>query len=166
MTLLIVVAALSAVYVLAAPAPGPGRARSEPAPPAVDLAVICDLLTAALASGASLPRALAAVGAAAGEERLTRAARALHLGSSWADAWGGHNLGTVLAPAWEDGADPSPLLEQLARSIRANRKASAKAAAARLSVRLVVPVGVCLLPAFVLVGIVPILLSGSTALLG
>ena len=75
-------------------------------------------------------------------------------------------MSEVLAPAWSEGADPAPLLEQLARSIRANRKAIAKAASARLSVQLVLPVGLCLLPAFILVGVVPVLVSGSLRILG
>lgn len=132
----------------------------------VDLAVTCDLLCAALHAGASLPRACETVGVAADRGQLRTAARALHLGASWEEAWGGYVLGEVLAPAWTDGADPTPLLEQLARSIRANRRTAARAAAARLSVQLVLPVGLCLLPAFILVGVVPMLVSGSLRILG
>lgn len=144
-------------------------ARGSRVAPGVDLALVCDLLCVALAAGASLPRACAAVGEAAGSghgQVLARAAYALRLGASWAEAWAGHTLGEVLAPAWQDGADPTPLLRQLARSLRANRAASAKEAAARLSVHLVLPVGLCLLPAFILVGIVPLLVSGSIGMLG
>ncbi|HLS01195.1 MAG TPA: secretion system protein, partial [Beutenbergiaceae bacterium] len=61
---------------------------------------------------------------------------------------------------------PTPLLNQLARSIRANRSAHAKQAAARLAVQLVLPVGLCLLPAFILLGIVPLLVTGSLSLFG
>ncbi len=146
------------------PPPGPAHP-----PRGIDLAVVCDLLCVALRAGASLPRACQAVGDVSGAghgRRLRRAAKALHLGSSWEEAWQGHVLGEVLAPAWSDGAVPTPLLEQLARSIRANRKAIAKAAAARLSVQLVLPVGLCLLPAFILVGVVPVLVSGSLRILG
>lgn len=137
--------------------------------PGVDLAMVCDLLCVALSAGASLPRACEAVGEVAGGGHGTAmryASRALHLGASWPEAWRGHVLGEVLAPAWGDGADPTPLLQQLARSIRANRSASAKQAAARLSVQLVLPVGVCLLPAFILVGVVPLLIGGSIRILG
>lgn len=135
----------------------------------LDMAVVCDLLCVALRAGASLPRACEAVGAVAGGAHgmaLLRAAKALRLGAPWDSAWAGHVLGDVLSPAWLDGADPAPLIEQLARSIRANRAAAAKQAAAKLSVRLVLPIGLCLLPAFILVGIVPLLLGGSAALLG
>lgn len=142
--------------------------RHEQGGPGLDLAVICDLLCAAVAAGAALPRACEAVGrvgAGAHGAVLIRAAKALRLGASWEYAWGGHVLGEVLEPAWADGADPTPLLEQLARSIRVNRQTAAKKAAATLSVRLVLPIGLCLLPAFILVGVVPVLVSGSIRIL-
>lgn len=137
--------------------------------PGMELPLVCDLLCAAITSGASLPRACEAVGKVSDgphSQVLTRAARALHLGAHWDEAWEGHVLGHVLAPAWRDGADPTPLLNQLARSIRANRSAHAKQAAARLAVQLVLPVGLCLLPAFILLGIVPLLVTGSLSLFG
>ena len=172
MIVLITALLTGAVWALTQPPPVP-RSSSPPVTPrpprGIDLAVICDLLCVALSAGASLPRACEAVGEVSGAGhgmRLRRAAKALHLGSSWEEAWQGHVLSEVLAPAWSDGADPAPLLEQLARSIRANRKAIAKAASARLSVQLVLPVGLCLLPAFILVGVVPVLVSGSLRILG
>ena len=39
-------------------------------------------------------------------------------------------------------------------------------AAGRLGVRLVLPLGLCHLPAFILIGVVPVLLSTGVALLG
>ena len=162
--------ATSAAWLLAHPAPARRHPLAEPASgTGVDLALVCDLLCVALSAGASLPRACEAVGEVVGAEggrRLRRAAKALRLGASWDDAWQGHILGETLSPAWSDGADPTPLLEQLARSIRANRSAAAKQAAARLSVQLVLPVGLCLLPAFILVGVVPVLINGSLRIFG
>jgi len=137
--------------------------------PRVDLALICDLLCVAIEAGASLPRACQAVGTVSHgthAQALLRAAHALRLGAGWEEAWGEHVLGFVLAPAWQDGADPTPLLQQLSRAIRANRSDQAKKAAARLSVQLVLPVGLCLLPAFILLGVVPLLISGSLTILG
>ncbi len=152
--------------------PRPLRAQRDTpqrAAPGIDLAIVADLLCVALQAGASLPRACSAVGAAIGPghgDVLMRAAKALRLGATWEDAWDGHVFKDVLQPAWEDGADPTPLLEQLARSIRAGRAAAAKEAAARLSVHLVLPIGLCLLPAFILIGIVPLVVSGSLRLFG
>lgn len=135
----------------------------------VDPAVVIDLLTVAIRSGASIPQAAAVVGAATGGVRgqqLQQAARAVYLGTSWEQAWEQQALGQILKPAWYDGVDPTGLLAQAARSIRSDRRAAARSAAARLGVRLVLPIGLCLLPAFVLVGLVPVLLSSGFSLLG
>jgi len=141
----------------------------------VELAVVLDLLDAASAGGAGLPRVLEAVGTAIGGRRgraLTHAGRALLLGAAWDDAWGptarGDGLDRVrraLRPAWEGGVPVGRLLRSAAEESRRERTARATAAAARLGTRLVVPLGLCHLPAFVLVGIVPVLASmAGTAL--
>lgn len=135
----------------------------------IDAAVVMDLLTVAIASGAAIVQAVDVVGAAVGGRqgrRLRTTARALRLGTAWDRAWGDHPLGVQLEPAWSDGVDPTALLLQAARSIRSERRAAARAAAARLGVRLVLPVGLCLLPAFVLLGLLPVLLSSGFDLLG
>ncbi|QGH68368.1 hypothetical protein GCE65_01715 [Pseudactinotalea sp. HY158] len=145
--------------------------RPPPAarPRSVDPAVVIDLLAVALRAGASIPQAVGVVGAALGGNegaRLETAARALELGSSWPQAWGDHPLGATLEPAWGDGVDPTGLLVQSARAVRSERRSAARSAAARLGVRLVLPVGLCLLPAFVLLGLVPVLASSGLSLLG
>ncbi|WP_194164900.1 type II secretion system F family protein [Pseudactinotalea sp. HY160] len=147
------------------------RAARPPAarPRSVDPAVVIDLLAVALRAGASIPQAVGVVGAALGGNegaRLETAARALELGSSWPQAWGDHPLGATLEPAWGDGVDPTGLLVQSARAVRSERRSAARSAAARLGVRLVLPVGLCLLPAFVLLGLVPVLASSGLSLLG
>lgn len=137
--------------------------------PVCDAAVVYDLLQVALTAGTSLPRALDAVGRAIGTgpgRSLRDAARALELGSTWERAWDGHPLADILAPAWLDGADPTPMLQQAARTTRASRAGASRIAAARLTVQLVLPVGLCLLPAFVCIGVIPVLLSGGLSLLG
>jgi len=141
----------------------------------VDAAMLLDLADAALAAGASVPRALTGVGRAlphGGTGRdLETAGALLALGAPWPDAWrdaGDEStaLAEALEPAWRDGADPAPLLRRGAGAIRARRHRQAHEDAARLGVRLVLPLGLCLLPAFVLLGLVPVLLSGGTALVG
>lgn len=146
------------------------RRRPEPR---VDPAVALDILAAAISAGAPIPVALGALGAAmppAQGVTLSRAAAVLELGGEWEAAWqgAGQDLAPIarsLGPAWSDGVAPGDLLEQAAATIRSRRLGAAKDAAARLGVRLVLPMGVCLLPAFVLLGIVPVLLSAGGALL-
>ena len=54
---------------------------------------------------------------------------------------------------------------RLATSLRAGRAARDQEAAERLAVRLVVPLGACHLPAFVILGIVPVVASVGLDLL-
>ncbi|WP_163544660.1 type II secretion system F family protein [Occultella kanbiaonis] len=152
----------------------PIRGRRRESGPVVDPAVVLDLLDAALTAGVSIPAALDALGHAlpAGQgEPLRRVAGALRLGADWDQAWLGVDDGWAavsgaLAPAWCDGVAPGAGLRQAAEGVRARRGASAREAAARLGVQLVLPLGLCLLPSFILLGLVPVLLSTGLDLLG
>ena len=72
----------------------------------------------------------------------------------------------ALRRSWEDGVAPGGALRAAADAARRERHARAIEAANRLGVRLVLPLGLCYLPAFVLVGLVPVLLSMGRGLLG
>ncbi|WP_182112957.1 type II secretion system F family protein [Actinotalea sp. JY-7876] len=149
-----------------------------------DLATVLDLVAAACAAGAGVPAALVAVGAALPGDRgrlLVRAGGALALGAAWDEAWqsaregpvadgpgagdpgagdpGADVIADALRASWETGAAPGPALQAAARTARRERHARAMEAAGRLGVRLVLPLGLCYLPAFVLVGLVPVLVS-------
>ena len=54
---------------------------------------------------------------------------------------------------------PTPLLEQVADDARRRSITQAKEVAERLSVKLAIPLGLLLLPSFVLLGLVPIVFS-------
>ena len=197
MTPLLVVLALLAALPWAWPPrvlpPAADRPVTRPAAGPVDVAVLLDLTDAALAAGASIPRALQAVGravdppgtrgtaaaragpgAGAGQgvgPALRQAGAALVLGATWAEAWQAAPgwlapLADALEPAWADGAAPGPLLRRAAEAVRADRQRQAQEAAARLGVRLVLPLGLCFLPAFVLLGIVPVVVAAGGGFLG
>src|SRR5659263_742093 len=68
-------------------------------------------------------------------------------------------IAECLEAAWVQGAAPGPALRARAGVIRRDRRRSAREAAGRLGVHLVLPLGLCLLPAFVLLGLVPVLVS-------
>ncbi|MFC8731419.1 type II secretion system F family protein [Luteimicrobium sp. NPDC057192] len=158
-----------------------GRVASvgrRPVDPEVGLA----LVAAACRSGASVVRALDAVGAAFGgsDGAAARSAAArLALGSGWDDAWAadvpgrdGRERGALtrvlcdaLRPTWEHGAPPEPALRAATDQLRRDRAERSATAAGRLGVRLVLPLGLCYLPAFVLVGLVPVLVSYGVGLL-
>jgi len=134
-----------------------------------DPVLLLELVAAALRTGASIPRALIAVGEVGDAPSALRAGRLLLLGAGWDEAWEGSPdavLVRALEPAWCDGANPLPLLERAAASIHARRDRRAREAAGRLGVRLVLPLGLCYLPAFIAIGVVPVLLSTGIALLG
>lgn len=143
------------------------------AAPRLDAAVLLDLGAAALHAGVAVPAALRALGAAAGGttgQALEQAGRLLLLGAAWEEAWSvapaeTTPLADALRPAWEDGVDPGPVLAAAARTLRADRDRAAREAAARLGARLVLPLGLCFLPGFVLLGLVPVLLSTGGDLL-
>lgn len=140
----------------------------------VELTVVLDLLASALGSGAGIPRALEAAGDALGgtdRAALRGAASALLLGAPWAAAWAGtgarfEHLAEALQPAWAHGAAPRDALRLAAVRIDQDARTRSRTAAARLGVHLVLPLGACFLPAFVLVGLVPVLLSLGAGVLG
>jgi hypothetical protein len=150
----------------------PRRVAAGGQPAQLHPAVVLDLAAVALTAGASVPGALTALGGVVGREGepLTRAGSALVLGVPWAEAWEGAPpalvaLQRALEPAWLDGVPAVPLLSRAADQLRAGDARAAQEAAARLGVRLVLPLGLCFLPAFVLLGLVPVLLSTGAGLL-
>lgn len=145
--------------------------------------VLCDLAISALRSGQSVPSVLRALGRAEAEESssalhqrgpvrgLANVAAELELGATWSEAWsplpaGGALLDQALEPAWVDGVSPIPLLKGAAEHARASAVSEARQAAERLAVRLAFPLGMLLLPAFVILGLLPIFFSLLAAQFG
>jgi len=128
-----------------------------------------DLLAASLRAGAPPAAASRTVGAALGGPlggRLCRVADALALGAPPAEAWahldGVPGAGRVVLAAVrssQSGAALTGALARLADELRATRATACEAAARRAGVLVVLPLGLCFLPAFVLAGLVPIVLS-------
>jgi len=152
-----------------------GGRRGRPASPGEPgTGLLLVLVEAALGSGATVARALEVVGAAwpgVDGAHLVRAARRLALGTDWATAWQGAAGGALvvaraLQPTWTSGAAAGPALRAAADSWRRRRRAAARTAAARLGVHLLLPTGLCLLPAFVLLGVVPVVVALASGLLG
>lgn len=138
---------------------------------ALDPAVILDLASAGLAAGSSIPRVLSALAIACEEPRLTQVSKALLFGVNWNESWSlllkgkaspewASYLSQALEPAWKDGVAPDVLLKGSGIRVRAHREQRARQAAQKLSVHLVIPLGICQLPAFILLGIVPVILAG------
>lgn len=130
---------------------------------------ICDLLAATLASGAAVQRSIAAVAHAStppASLELLRVVAALDLGASparaWQEAMAAPELRRVSA-AFErsavSGAPIAEVLKSLARDERRRRRSAVEVAARSAGVRAVAPLAACFLPAFVLLGIVPVVAS-------
>lgn len=75
-------------------------------------------------------------------------------------------LVTALARAMESGAPLAATVAAIADDQRRRRRWSAEAAARRAGVHAVGPLVVCFLPAFVLLGVVPVVLAIATQVLG
>ncbi|WP_432833925.1 type II secretion system F family protein [Dactylosporangium sp. CA-092794] len=145
------------------------RARRERVTARSDLPFAADLLAAALRSGAPPDRAALAVGEVLGGPvglRLRRAGRALRLGTAPETAWahlsdlpGGARFARAATRSAEHGIALTRTLDRQAADLRTAKAAAAEAAVRRVGVLAVLPVGLCFLPAFVLAGVVPVVIA-------
>ena len=140
--------------------------------PTVDTALVLELLAAQLRAGLAPLAALGTLAEALNSRPLHAVCQRLQMGSGWGSAWSGPAAGTfgelrdALAPAYTGGAPSTALLLSLADAHRLSERRAAERAAGKLSVALVVPLGLCSLPAFICLGIVPILISLLPTLTG
>lgn len=140
-----------------------------PAHALAELPLALDLFAACLRAGSPPELAAGAVGRALGGpvgQRLATVARSLELGAPPAEAWSALEGISVAAPATralarcaDSGAALAAALTRLAGELRAARAARARAAAHRAGVLVVLPLGLCFLPAFVCVGVVPLVVG-------
>jgi pilus assembly protein TadC len=147
----------------------PAARRRERESAALDLPYAADLLAAALRAGLPTERAVRIVGDTLGGpvgRRLAAVARALGLGVTTTDAWRpmydlptGVRMAAAVARSAESGAALASALVRLADELRTARLAAVEAAGQRSGVLLVLPLGLCFLPAFVLAGIVPVIVA-------
>jgi Flp pilus assembly protein TadB len=150
------------------------RSRQPTESVARQIPAALDLVAACLSAGAAPAHAMAAVGAAFGGEVgavLVAVARLAMLGAPIETAWSGCFSDQRWAPiaravirAHYSGAALTDVLVHLADDRRRALRADAQAAAQRAGVRAVLPLGVCFLPAFVLVGVVPVVAGFAQAL--
>ncbi|WP_405973258.1 type II secretion system F family protein [Streptomyces sp. NBC_00988] len=133
------------------------------------LPLAADLLAACIAAGASPVIASQAVGEALSGpvgERLARAAAEVRLGGEPADAWrrlaslpGAGPLARLLERADESGLPAAGPVARLAAEARADWTRTTTARARRAAVLITAPVGLCFLPAFIAVGVLPVVIG-------
>lgn len=131
-----------------------------------DVADATDLVALALTAGGSVPDVLesvARVAPSAAAMDLRRVSAALRWGRDMREAWtfaspGWGPSATALVVSTSCGAPASEVLRAAAAQIRDEEERRLEAAAGRAGVLLVLPLGLCFLPAFVATSVVPMLL--------
>ncbi|MET7875894.1 type II secretion system F family protein [Micromonospora profundi] len=144
-------------------------ARTRRLREAVDLPLAADLLAAAMRAGAPVDRSVLAVAEALDgplADRLARVGRTLLLGGGPAEAWsaldgvpGAERMAAAAFRSANSGAALAGALTRLADDLRADRATAAEASARRAGVLIVLPLGLCFLPAFILAGLVPVIVA-------
>ena len=141
---------------------------------AQSLPLAAELLAAAFAAGTPPVMAAEAVALALGGPlgaALAAAAAAARMGVEPASAWMGiasdpalRPLARALAGAVTRGTSPTAVLERVAYDARDALRWAAEARARSVGAKAAAPLGLCFLPAFVLVGIVPMVVAAGPVL--
>ncbi|MFE0578160.1 type II secretion system F family protein [Streptomyces sp. NPDC058874] len=154
---------------------GPQTARADPQEGERQLPFAADLLAACLAAGAGPVEAAEVVGESLGGpvgERLASAGAELRLGSEPGSGWGrlaeipgARGLAECLERAARTGAPAAEPMSRLASGLREDRARRAGARAQRAAVLVTAPVGLCFLPAFLSIGVAPVVIGMASGLL-
>jgi len=136
--------------------------------------VLADLLSAAISAGASVQDALTVVTSTVDEplrSRLDAVRASVALGAPQTVAWAQLLDDDALAPiasavirSAQTGSTISIVLDAAAVDMRHAHRAQVEVAARSAGVRSVAPLALCFLPAFLLVGVVPVIAGFATAL--
>jgi Flp pilus assembly protein TadB len=132
-----------------------------------DLPVACDLLAVCLSAGTPVGAALAAVGESVPGplgDRLVEVGALYRLGAAPGRAWSGvppplDALARTVVRAGESGSAVVPALQRLAADLRRSDRTDTEAAVRRAGVWVLAPLGLCFLPAFLCLGVVPLVLG-------
>jgi pilus assembly protein TadC len=140
------------------------------------LPLAADLLAACIAAGAGPVIAAHAVGEALGGpvgEALARGAAEVRLGGEPAKAWrrlaalpGAGTLARLLERADESGLPAAGPVTRLASDARAEWARTATVRARRAAVLISAPVGLCFLPAFIAIGVLPVVIGLAGGVVG
>ncbi|GAA3299594.1 type II secretion system F family protein [Streptomyces cinereospinus] len=133
------------------------------------LPLAADLVAACIAAGAGPVIAAQAVGEALGGpvgEALARGAAEVRLGGEPGEAWrrlaaapGADALARLLERAGVSGLPAAAPVARIAADARADWARDATARARRAAVLVTAPVGLCFLPAFIAVGVLPVVIG-------
>lgn len=132
-----------------------------------EAAVLLDLTAALLTAGVGIEAGLLRLAEAVpGAEPLAGVHRSLAAGAGWEQAVelvaedpGLREFCDHLSFAYTTGAPSARMLQAAAARARAERRHAAEAAAEKLGVSMMLPLGACFLPAFILLGVAPVVVS-------
>ncbi|WP_203590896.1 type II secretion system F family protein [Streptomyces sp. SID13031] len=154
----------------------PAATRRRAAQLTADLPLAVDLLAACLRAGRPPQAAIGVVAKSLGgplADLLLEVERRMNLGADPIDAWSCLLKEPACAAfaratqrALRSGAPLAKILEHQANDVRQTRRWSAEEQARAVESRSVVPLGLCFLPAFILLGIIPTIAGSLSGLLG
>ncbi|MFI7387484.1 type II secretion system F family protein [Streptomyces sp. NPDC049813] len=152
------------------------RGAAERAAAERQLPLVADLLAACVAAGAEPVAAARVVGESVGGpvgRAMERGAAQMRLGGEPRVAWRelaaiprAAALVRLLERAGESGAPAAAPVAQFAAECRAERGRRATAVARRAAVIITAPVGLCFLPAFLVIGVLPVVIGLADGVLG
>ncbi len=138
--------------------------------------VVAELLGTAVAAGATVPEALRVVANAVGDpirSRLLGVTTAVDLGadppvawSSWLDEPALSQIAHAIIRSHLSGSPLSVVLDAAAGDMRRAYKDDVEARARAAGVRAVAPLALCYLPAYLLVGVVPVVAGFANTMFG
>lgn len=138
--------------------------------------IVADLIGTAIAAGATIPEAIAVVAQAVDHpisSRLNQVMSAVRMGADPHSAWSTWLDDPALSPiaqavirSQHSGAPLSVVLDAAASDMRHAYRADIEAQARAAGVRAVAPLALCYLPAYLLVGVVPVVAGFASSLFG
>ena len=147
-----------------------GRTPSRPPlASSEDVPAVVELIAGCLTAGLPMPAALEAASVAGDDvirDACFAAAAALRRGAPAAEAWQSWSSDPSLEPVaratrrtTQTGAGVADDLRRVAARLRAGRQSRIQQRVQQASIWVVVPLGLCFIPAFVLVAVVPIVIG-------
>jgi hypothetical protein len=131
---------------------------------------VLDLIASSISNGASLQVALCSVGKTIGGvdgKYLSLVGGKLLLGETWEKAWSEDanekyrftSMKLCLENSWYKGSSPIQAINSYLSGLNDVKNSQIKEEMEKLSVKIIIPIGLCFLPSFILIGVVPIIIS-------
>ncbi len=135
--------------------------------------LILEMLEVTLQQGASLPRALWMVGQVLGDAHgaiLMDIGTRLMFGQDWDKVWKAHLavhprlpvlgiIHKILEPSYKRGVSPQLRIEHAIEQLKDEQNQALLRASHELSIKILLPLGLCFLPGFIILTVVPLLSS-------